>query len=524
MGAEQQELVFKVVVDAQTGQLKGVAQGFKDLKAPAEEAGEHASNAMGKIEHHVTRMAMSMFLGALALEGFKKLAEESGPFQALQGTIEGVIEKILTGLNPAIGTISTGLQAVTIMIGGIIGLILPAISTAMDIVKAQLDALTAVVGATLNIAQGNFRGAWESIKQGGKDAVGEFKTLGTEWKDGWQGMVKAAEEAVGRTTGANSQMTKIMAAHLDTLLTSENAHVQAMAKLRESDLKFQMGKIGETIAQKLVLVKEGAKVELAAINAEENTKLQILKAKRDSLQLTEMQYNDQIAVIKKASADQRLAVDRKEAQEEETLQREHVQKMTQIYEADLNSFATAAGQKIAESHNLGEALKAGGQAMIKTMTDQAVKEITVLGAKAAANAYYDTYKQSGGGYYGIAAGAAAAAGVFAEYGAIAAVVGGVGYSLASSAGGGSSSSGSSAPSTNSGSSGNGPAATAQTTSTASPAPLPQGGPSTGQSAPAGAGQGQLVMNIYLDGHGFAKFIYEGTRDGYIQVSQKGIVP
>ncbi len=527
MADDPQQLTFKVVVDAETGQLKGVAQGFEGLKPAAEQAGEHASNAVDKIEHHVGKMALSIALGGLALEGFKKLAEESGPFQELQGTFESVTETLLNAMGPALGTISTGLQSLLLLVGGILGFLKPVLGTVMDALKAFFDYVTTEVGALINLVQGDFRGAWETMKQGGKDMVAEFKGNGQEYADAWHGLVKAAGDAVDRTKGINTQMTKIQAAHLEALLNAEIAHVDAVNKIREGHIHVQMNDLTRTFAQKMALTKSVAKIELDQLNKEEDDKLKILQAKHDSHQMTEKQFGDAEIALKQQYADKRLAVEGKEADEEKSLNQQQQKAMAQIYEADLQAFASTAAAKYNESRNAGEALKAAGEATIKTITDQAVKEITVYGAKTAAAAYSDVYNKTGGGYYGIAAGAAAAAGVLAEYGALAAVVGGVGYSLAGSVGGGGGGSGGGSGSGNPSSGGATAAATAISNGTSSATPTPTAAPtiSQGNNQPAGAapGAGQTFIFV-LDGQVLAKWVNDGTRDGQIQIHAKAIIP
>lgn len=473
------QVKFTIVIDKDTGAVKGVTQALEQTAQAAKKVGDTSAKAattggdsFKTMGGKVKEFAMGVLVAQLAMEGLRKLAQNNDAFQELQATFNGVAKELIEVLQPALSMIAKGLSGLLTIFG----------------------------------------------------AAGKaFKAMASgEWSQAGTIMAEGVERAAGIIEGRVQVMTKAMADASIERLTQEQTHAQAVAQLRQADADRQLQQTNLTDDQRLALIKEKQDAELQGMRTVEKAKEEQLQVQRDTNLITEAVYQQKLKTIRQQASDAEKAVRMKNKTEVEAIERSRVAKLQQFFQAEINAGANAAAQRYAQTKNVGEAVKAGGAAMVEAAAQYAAQYIAIKGAEAAADAYIKVSSATPGPV-GIAAGIAAAGGVMAWYGGLAALVGGAGSALAGAMGGGGGGGGTETAG------GGGGAVTAGGGSDLATAPVGASSPGTGGGGGmvgggGGGGTGGVQVAVYLDGDVLFNAITNASRDGRVMIYSRSVVP
>ena len=552
MGAEDGQLTFTLVFNSETGQLQVVQDQLQSTTAAAEEMGAATSEAMdaatastdeavaateeltvaqeeagaaaeetgnkgsdglAKIESRLMRVGLNLAMMQLALQGIMTVVKDDEGYQQLQKTFEDTAGTVMNDLAPSIHLLTQGLSGIVGIVGTISAIVAPLLSTIVDTLKGVLDVVTGLVGAVLNTLDGNIRGAAASLKQVGADVSADFKGLGDQWSDGVQKAGDRFAAMLDTMGGTAKAFTKEMAALHATELNEEIAHNNAMAKEAEDFYAKQATLVGTSEQMKLKLSQAAEAVALKALSSEEDAKSQMLRDKLATRQIDQRTYNEEIAALDQDYEDKRTQVAQAAADQRQAITQAETAKVAAAFQTQEKAFVDSAAKQIAQGKDLADAMKAGSEALIENLANEAASWIEIKGAEAAASAFANAPN--------IYVGAVEAAGVLAWYSALALGVSAAGSALGSAVGGGSSSS--SAPSSSS-TAGATPAAT-PTAASGSSAATNQVAAATPASGGGGGGTPltqQINLTVLLDSQVLLKMIQVASFNGDLQIYAKAI--
>ncbi len=473
--ADDQQLKFTLIIDKATGAVKQVSSELDDVAKKSEnigktskEAGAKGEDAFKKLGTDVTKMATSLFIAQLALDGLKKVAEKNDAFQELQTVFEDTAKTILETLGPAITMISKGLSGLVTIIGG-------------------------AAKALVSIAKGDFSKAGDI-------------------------MAESIDRAAGIIDGTVKVITANMKEAAATQLAMQQAHLQATTSLRLAQADLEMQALHLTEDQKLAIIQEKHRIELDDLVKSQALKLQQIELDHQTNAITDQQYEAKKTALAQQGADARKAIDLKASGESQAIEREKTQKLEAFFKSQIQAGAAAAIARYQQTQNVGEAVRAAAGAEVAGLANYAAEYIAIQGAKAAAAAFFNAVASTPGPA-GVVAGVAAATGTLAFYTGLAAIVGGAGAALGGAISG--------APGGGGGTGdqhGGGPASAAGGGGDFANAPA--GGvvaaPGSGGGQGAGLGAGVSVL-VYLDGDVLFRAITNASRDGRIVITARNVV-
>lgn len=324
----------------------------------------------------------------------------------------------------------------------------------------------------------------------------------------------AATAAATAHTAALQKAAADAAAIKEKELKDAEAHNNAMLKSEEDADKAILQDKTQSAAKRIALLKKEQADEIKNLKANEVLQKQIIDSNYSAGLISKQQYGEQVAALEQDTQDKITQATAKGGAEQAKVSQETAVAIEKAFEAAGDAAIKAAEQQIAAGKSAGDAMEAAGGALVKTLANQAATSLIATGVQAAGIAFASAPNP----YIG----AAEAAGVFAWYGALSAVVGGVGDAIGSSM----------TPSSSASSSASSASSSASTSSTAATAASSSAATSTAATGTAatpatGGGTGgtqQINLTILLDSQVLLKMIQQASFNGDIQISAKCIAP
>ncbi len=178
---------------------------------------------------------------------------------------------------------STFLKDAIVVLAGAFKLLFNVISIVNGVFVVAGDLIRNVAAAAINVARGDFRAAWESIKQGGRDTAATVAKTWDDVKNVWTGTARDIAGQAGRISDqlsepARQTSSKIRAAARrlqEQLLKGELALLKATLKLQaaEEQIGFdrRITNMEEFFAARRRILKEQAAAEIAILQKRAET-------------------------------------------------------------------------------------------------------------------------------------------------------------------------------------------------------------------------------------------------------------
>lgn len=474
----------------------------------AEESGGLAEKAMTKVEHHLERMVISLFLMQLALRGFEEVVKTNENFQELQQTFKNWFESMVDSGGPALSMMAKALSGLLTISASIGPVVKANFELVIAVLKASFDSASGIIKVALDIATGHWRNAWEDAKKYSHEAVKDFHGVGDQYKAGWKSVVAGVQEGYAVWMNTSKIFTKEMEAELAQRVKDEVSHNNDLLKIEMAHYQEKLrNKYLSRDQIKAIYDEEGA-AQIATLQKNNALEMQVLHAKLTAHMLTLAQFHNQKYVLEQQAASKELLLTSETASKKKILDDAAMDAELANIQSITRAAASAFAQKMQQTNDMAQASRAAASASINMLAQEAAKEIEINGLRAAATAFAQAPN--------IYLGAVEAAGVLAWYSALAAGVGAVGSALSNSISpAASSSSASSAPTT---------AATASSTAPAGSTAAAQGSAAPAQAAGSGGGQPMtLSIAVLLDGTIIGKTISQLSYNGGIAISAKCLV-
>lgn len=466
--AEDQQVKFTLIIDKDTGAVKGVSSDLDAVAKKAENVGTKSKEAGGKGEDgfkklgsEVTKLAAGLFIAQLAMEGIKKVAEKNDSFQELQAVFEDTAKVLIDVLAPIITKVSKGLSGLLTIVQGL--------------------------------------------------AEGAKKAIHGDWEGATTAMADSVEKASGIIEGTVKVITKNMQEAALTRLQQEEAHVAAMTALRLNEADAEMSRIGVTEDQKLAIIEEKRKIELEGLRRIGAAKQEELEIQHTTNTITEQQYQAKLLALKQAYADGAKAIDLKAALDAKKIEEDKKAALVALFQGTIAAGQAAAVARYQQTQNVAEAVRAGAGAEVQALAEGASQYIMTQGAKAAADAFFKAAAATPGPA-GVVAGAAAAGATLTFYTGLAAIVGVAGAAVGGAISGGGGAAAGGGGDAGGGSGGGG----------GSPGGAP-GGNGGGGGAPGQVPGGGLQVLVYLDGDVLFRAITNASREGRVVITARNVV-
>lgn len=234
----------------------------------------------------------------------------------------------------------------------------------------------------------------------------------------------------------------------------------------------------------------------------------ILQNELNAKMISQESYDQKVTALDTTTEDKRVQIYQQAAQKREAISKAAGQQIADDEAVVADSIVSSVKTQIQAGNDFATALKNTAADVIQTTADESAKIIMAQGLVMAAKAAAKAYDDAGGGYPGIAAGAAAGGIVLAEYTGWAVAAEALGTGLSTAMGGGKATSGGGSSDSSSSTS----TAAAATTSTASsvPTPVAAGSASGGTVTP-------LTVNLVLNGQVLATQMTNLIATGQVRV-------
>ncbi len=333
-----------------------------------------------------------------------------------------------------------------------------------------------------------------------KVQYGENVTAIDAYRNRSKGLAEDLEKqkkAAADAAAANEEQLKAEIKHNDDM--TQSAIVADQEKLKNKKLSN---------AHIKAVIDDEARIEVENLKRNMDLQMKIIQDHENADLDHKKKYEAQKLALLETTASREEAIKRDSASKKAAIDTASMEHELEVMQTVTHATAEAYAQRIAAGDTYQAAAQAAAAQMIRTVADEAAKEIEIKGLAAAG----DAFQAAGNPYLG----AIEAAGVLAWYSALAAGVGAVGGAISNSM-----MPSSSKPSSSSPSGSGSPSSGSSTTS--SPASSTGTGVAPSSPGGGGGGEGTLSVALIIGDEVILRIIQRASFDGRLQISANAIV-